>query len=215
MQKFVAMAATAVSLAGFAGVAGWVGEAQAQTAAPAASSPAKKELVTKILSLQQGGIEALSRNMTEQPAVQIMQQAGQVLQRLPAERRDAMARDIEADLRKYVEETAPMVRDKAIKLAPSTIGALLEERFSEDELKQVVALLESPVNKKFQGMTGDMQRAISEKLVAEAKGDVEPRLQALQKTVAKRLGMTPEPGTGNGNTNGGEAKPATKPAPKK
>jgi uncharacterized protein len=177
----------------------------AQTAAT--SSPAKKELVSKILSLQQGGIEALSRSMTEQPAVQIMQQAGQVLQRMPAERRDAVARDIEADLRKYVEDTVPMVRDKAVKLAPSTIGALLEERFSEDELKQIVALLESPVNRKFQSMTGDMQRAISEKLVAEAKADVEPRLQALQKTVAKRLGMTPEPG------NGGETKPAAKPTP--
>jgi uncharacterized protein len=207
MQKLVAMAARTAIMAALAGVVGAVGNAQAQAAAPAASSPAKKELVTKILSLQQGGIEALSRNMTEQPAVQIMQQAGQVLQRLPAERRDAVARDIEADLRKYVEETAPMVRDKAIKLAPSTIGALLEERFSEDELKQVVALLESPVNKKFQSMTGDMQRAISEKLVAEAKGDVEPRLQALQKTVAKRLGVTPEPG------NGGDAKPVAKPAP--
>jgi uncharacterized protein len=200
MQKFVVMAAA------LAGLALMGSAAQGQTAA-AVSSPAKKELVAKVLSLQQGGIEALSRNMTEQPAVQIMQQAGQVLQRLPAERRDAVAKDIEADLRKYVEDTTPIVRDKAIKLAPSTIGVLLEERFSEDELKQVVAMLESPVNRKFQSMTGDMQRAISEKLVAEAKGDVEPKLQALQKTVAKRLGMTPEPG------NGGEAKPGAKPAP--
>jgi uncharacterized protein len=201
MKKFVALAAAVIGLVDMFGLA----TVHAQTAAT--SSPAKKELVSKILSLQQGGIEALSRSMTEQPAVQIMQQASQVLQRMPAERRDAVARDIEADLRKYVEDTVPMVRDKAVKLAPSTIGALLEERFSEDELKQIVALLESPVNRKFQSMTGDMQRAISEKLVAEAKADVEPRLQALQKTVAKRLGMTPEPG------NGGEAKPAAKPTP--
>jgi uncharacterized protein len=192
MRKFL-MIATAVAAVCASG---------AHAQGPA--SPAKKELVAKVLSLQQGGVEALARNMTEQPAMQIMQQAGQVLQRLPAERRDAVARDIEADLRKYVDETAPLVRDKALKLAPSTIGALLEERFSEDELRQVVAMLESPVNRKFQSMTGDMQRAISEKLVAEARPDVDPKLQALQQSVAKRLGMTP---TGNG-----EAKPAAKPA---
>jgi uncharacterized protein len=194
MRKFL-LIATAVAGLGLA--AGW---AHAQT--PAA--PGKKELVAKVLSLQQGGVEALARNMTEQPAMQIMQQAGQVLQRLPAERRDAVARDIEADLRKYMEETTPLVRDKAIKLAPSTIGALLEERFTEEELRQVIAMLESPVNRKFQGMTGDMQRAISEKLVAEARPDVDPKLQALQQSVAKRLGMTP--------TNGAEGKPAAKPA---
>jgi uncharacterized protein len=180
-----------------------LGLAQAQTA----PSPTKKELVAKVLTLQQGGIEALSRNLTEQPAMQIMQQAGQELQRLPAERREAVARDIEADLRKYVEDTTPLVRDKAVKLAPSTIGVLLDEKFTEDELKQVIALLESPVNRKFQSMTGEMQRVISEKLVADARGDVEPKLRALQQTVAKRLGMTPQPAG-----NGGEGKPAAKPA---
>jgi uncharacterized protein len=195
MRKFLVIATAVVGL----------GAGLAQAQGPA--SPAKKELVAKVLSLQQGGVEALARNMTEQPAMQIMQQAGQVLQRLPAERREAVARDIEADLRKYVEETTPLVRDKALKLAPSTIGALLEERFTEEELRQVIAMLESPVNRKFQSMTGDMQRAISEKLVAEARPDVDPKVQALQQSVAKRLGMSPTNGA-----NPGEGKPAAKPA---
>jgi uncharacterized protein len=201
MRKFSLMAVGLISLGLGAGLA----QAQTQPQAASPASPAKKELVAKVLTLQQGGVEALARNMTEQPAMQIMQQAGQVLQRLPAERREAVARDIEADLRKYVEETAPLVRDKAVKLAPSTIGALLEERFTEEELRQVVAMLESPVNRKFQSMTGDMQRVISEKLVAEARPDVDPKLQALQVSVAKRLGVAP--------TNGAEGKPGAKPGP--
>jgi uncharacterized protein len=201
MRKFLTIAATVAGLSLAAGVA------QAQTAAPAPAAAGKKELVAKVLSLQQGGVEALARNMTEQPAMQIMQQAGQALQRLPAERREAVARDIEADLRKYMDDTAPLVRDKAIKLAPSTIGALLEERFTEDELRQVITMLESPVNRKFQGMTGDMQRAISEKLVAEARPDVDPKIQALQLSVAKRLGLSPTNGA-----NSGDGKPAAKPA---
>ena len=64
----------------------------------------KKELVAKVLQLQQPGLEQMARTMAQQPAAMMMQQAAPVIQRLPAERRDALARDIEADVRKYVEE---------------------------------------------------------------------------------------------------------------
>jgi hypothetical protein len=74
------------------------------------------------------------------------------MQRLPAERREAVARDIEADVRKYAEEAVPWCANARNKLAPSTIGPLLEERFTEDELKQIIAILESPVNRKFQAL---------------------------------------------------------------
>jgi hypothetical protein len=159
----------------------------------AQAAPGKKELVAKVLQLQQPGIEMMARNMTEQPALQMMQQASVALQRLPADKREAVARDIEADVRKYAEETVPLVRERAVKLAPSTIGALLEERFTEDELQQIIAILESPVNRKFQGMAQDMQRAIAAKLVAETKPLVDPKVLALQASVAKRLGVAPAP----------------------
>ena len=164
--------------------------------ARAQAPAAKAELVARILQLQQPGIEAMAKHLAEQPAMQLMQQAGQALQRLPAERREALARDIEADLRKYSEEAVPVVRNRAVKLAPSTIGPLLEERFTEDELRQVIAMLESPVIRKFQGMAGDMQKAITEKLVADTRADVEPKVRAMQATVAKRLGIAPTPANG-------------------
>lgn len=158
----------------------------------AAQAPqGKKELVARVLQLQQPGIEAMARGLAEQPAMQLMQQAGQALQRLPAERREAVAKDIEADLRKYAEEAVPLVRDRALKAAPTTIGPMLEERLSEDELRQVIAMLESPVIKKFQGMAGDMQRVLTEKVVADSKADIEPKVRAVQATVAKRLGVPP------------------------
>ena len=169
--------------------------------AQAAAGGGKKELIAKILQLQQPGIEGMARTLTEQPAMQLMQAAGQALQRMPAERRDAVARDIEADLRKYVEDATPIVRDRAIKLAPTTIGALLDERFTEDELRQVIALLESPVNRKFQAMVPDMQRAIGEKVVTETRGEVEGKLRALETSVKNRLGPPAA-------ANGAAAKPA-------
>ena len=165
----------------------------APTQAQTAPANGKKELVARVLQLQQPGIEAMARGLAEQPAMQIMQQAGQALQRLPAERREALARDIEADLRKYAEEAVPIVSARALRLAPGTIGPLLEERFSEEELRQVIAMLESPVIRKFQGMAGDMQKALTEKLVGETKPDIEPKVRAMQQTVAKRLGLPAQP----------------------
>jgi uncharacterized protein len=168
----------------------------AAPAAPAAlpTSPAKKQLVAKIIALQQPGIEALARQLVEQPAAQLLQQAGPALQqRVPAEQREAVGREIQADVRKFVDEATPLTRDRAIKLAPSTIGTVLEERMTEDELKQVIAILESPANKKFQSLAGDMQRALAEKLVTETRPLIQPKLQALEQTVAKRLGITPPP----------------------
>ena len=138
----------------------------------------------------------------------MLQQAGPALQRLPAERREAVARDIEADVRKYFEESAPVVAARAVNLAPSTIGPLLEERMNEDELREVITILESPANRKFQGLAGDMQRAIGEKLIAETRGEIESKVRALDQIVARRLGISPPAAAASGAR---PAAPAKKP----
>jgi uncharacterized protein len=153
------------------------------------ASPAKKELVQKLLALQQPGIEGAARNIVERPAAQMMQEAGRVLQtQFPADKREAIGKTIEADAKKYVDEAYPPVRERALKLAPTTLGAALEEKFTEDELKQLIAWFESPVNKKFQQASGEMQSNFMQKLVAEARPLVEPKLQALEQKVRAALG---------------------------
>lgn len=165
-----------------------VASAQTQTPAPAAASAAKKELVAKIIKLQQPGIEGVARQLVQQPAAQMLQQAGiAIQQRVAADRRQAVAVDIQADARKYAEELTPVAIERANKLAPAVIAPMLEEKFSEDELKQLIAIIESPVNRKYQAMGADMQKALAEKLVAELKPTLEPKLRSLQQGMAARL----------------------------
>lgn len=153
------------------------------------TSPAKKELVQKLLTLQQPGIESAARGIVERPAAQMMQEAGRMLQtQIPQEKREAIGKTIEADVKKYVEEAYPPVRERAVKLAPSTLGAALEEKFTEDELKQLIAWFESPVNKKFQQASGEMQGNFMQKLVAEARPLVEPKLKDLEQKMRTSLG---------------------------
>jgi hypothetical protein len=174
----------------------------ALASAQTASTPAKKELVAKILQAQQGNIDQLARQLVEQPAMQMLQRAGPVIQnRVAADKREAMARDVQADVRKFVEETFPIVRQRAQALAPTTIGPLLEEKMTEAELKEVLAVFESAAWRKFQTLAPDMQKALGEKLVAEIKPQVETRLKALDATLGKRLGLTP-PASAPASANG-------------
>jgi uncharacterized protein len=167
--------------------------AHAQSASAPASAPvsaAKKELVSKVLALQQPAIEGMARNLVENPAAQMMQEAGRVLQqRVAPEKREAVGKTIEADVKKYVDESAPIVRERALKVAPLTVGATLEEKFTDDELKQLVAWLESPVNKKYAQLGPEMQNGFMQKLVAEVRPMLDPKLQALEAKVRASLGV--------------------------
>ena len=164
------------------------------TVAQAQTPTSKKELVARMLVLQQPAIEQTAQAMVERPAMQMQQQAGLALQtRVPPEKREAAAKLVQEDLKKYVEETGPLVRQQAVKLAPSTIGALLEEKFTEDELKQLIAILESPVNRKYAQMGAEFQKALGEKLVAQTQSLVEPKVKALEQAVVKHLGLPPAP----------------------
>lgn len=155
---------------------------------PATSSPAKKELVAKVIKLQQPGIESVARQLVQQPVAQMLQQAGIALQqRVAADRRQAVGNDIQADARKYVEEMTPVANDAVNKLAPSVIGPILEEKFTEDELKQLIAIIESPVNRKYQAMGVEMQKSLAQQLVNELKPKMEARLRTLQQGMAARM----------------------------
>jgi uncharacterized protein len=160
-------------------------------AAQAQSTPAKKALVARILKVQQPGIEGMSRSMAERPAIALMDRAGPVLaERIPADKRDAVAKEIQADVKKYLDDAVPLVTSRAVKLAPTTVGPLLEEKFTEEELKQVAAFLESPAINKFQQLSGEMQKVLLEKVVADTKSVIEPKVVALEQSVTKRLGIT-------------------------
>ena len=179
------------------------GAAAQGTAAPSA---AKKELVLKVLQLQTAEIEAVARNIVERPAAQMMQEAGLAMQRQVApDKREAMGRAIEVEVKKYVDESYPLVRERAIRLAPSTLGVVLEEKMTEDELKQLIAWLESPANKKFQ-LLAAARNTFVQKVLAESLAAVDPKVGALDARIRVILGVPPATPAASGT-------PPARPAP--
>lgn len=169
--------------------------AATQAQSPAASAPAsaaKKELVQKVMALQLGDYDGLARNLIGQSVARMLPAIQQALQQqVPPEKRDSVGKAIDADIKKYVDESTPVVRQAAIKAAPSTIGTALEEKFSEDELKQLAAWLDSPVNKKFQQLGPDMQNGFMQKIVADVRPTLEPKTQSLEQKIRSDLGAPP------------------------
>ncbi len=172
-------------------------QAQAQSAAPAATtaapaaapmSAAKKELINKVMLLQQNEVEGTARKLAQEPAGQLLQQANRVIQnQVPAEKRESVAKSIDAIAKKYVDETVPLVTDRAVKLAPSTIGTSLAEQMTEDELKSLVATLDSPAYKKYQQTMPEIFRNFVQKLVADARPAVEPKVKSLDENIRAAL----------------------------
>jgi hypothetical protein len=154
------------------------------------STPAKKELIARILKIQQPAIDTMAQSLVQEPLGPLLERADAAIQqRVPQEKREAVAKGIQEDTRKFVQDTVPIVRERATKIAPGTVGPILEEKFTEDELKQVIAMLESPLLSKFQAAGVDIQRALAEKVVAETRPQVEQRFRGLEDSIAKRLGV--------------------------
>lgn len=187
--------------------------AQSTPAAPA--SPAKKELVARLLQLQQPGIDNMAKMIAERPVQVLMQQAGQALQsQVPPEKREATAKSLQADAQKFVDEATPVIRERAMKLVPSTVGALMEERFSEDELKQLIAWHESPIKKKYEQVGPELQNSLVQKLLAEAGPVLDPKLQALQQKMGTTLRSAAGAPAGGGKPAASGARPPARPASK-
>ncbi|VTU34726.1 hypothetical protein H6CHR_04267 [Variovorax sp. PBL-H6] len=159
----------------------------------AAMAQDKPAMVKQFLDLQRPGIEALARGLVEQSSAPIAQAGSQYLQtQVPAEKREAAAKAADAELKKYFDDAYPIVRDKAVALAPDALGPILRDNFSEEELRQLLAWINSPLSKKYQELNPKMQTALTEKLVAETRSSIEPKMRTLDANVAKALGAPTE-----------------------
>jgi uncharacterized protein len=156
-----------------------------------AQAQTKKELVAKLIQIQQPGIEGIGRMLAGQTAQQALNAAGQALPRVAADKREAVAKDVQADVKKFHDEVEPLLRERAGKIAAPMLTPIYEERFSEEELKQLIAWLESPLSKKFAQIDRELGQTLAEKVVTETKPTIEGKLRALQETLGKRLGIPP------------------------
>jgi uncharacterized protein len=175
-----------------------------------APAPTKKDLALRVITAQQASVESMGRQLAANTSQQVLETAGAALEQVPKAKQEATGKAIQDDVKKFYDEIEPLLKTTAVKSAPAAVGPLLEEKLSEDELKQIATWLESPAAKKYQALAGDMQTALTQKLVADSRETVETKLKALEGTIRGRL-----EGAGAGSQAPTGQAPASKPAPKK
>ena len=148
----------------------------------------KKELVQKLISIQQASLESTAKGLAEAPARQLVAAAQPILvQAVAPEKREATAKLVDAEIKKYLDAAGPIVRASTIKMSQGAISTAIDEKFTEDELKQLVVMLDSPVLKKYQTVLPDLSKALVEQVVQDARPQVDPKLQATQEAIRKIL----------------------------
>lgn len=157
----------------------------AQAAAPVDAD--KQKLIDQILTLwhpensvvmaaQRPGADALEKTRIA------LQQA-----QLPQAKFDAEMKDITTDVQKYIDTVTPLAADSAKRNLPATVVPLLAQNFSVDELKQLLALLQSPVKAKFEKLIPQADKAIGLKVQQEAGPEINRHVQEMTKAVGTKL----------------------------
>ncbi len=175
--------AWAIAMALCVGPCAVLAQSQAGDAKP---SEGKARLIERVLTLWHP--EELAIVMVQRPAADALQQARIALQgRVSAEKRDATIKDMASDVQKYLDEATPVARENAKRAMATTVVPLLSQHFSEDELKQLITLLESPLKKKFEQLLPQMERALGEKVAQDSRAAIDPKLQAMTHAVGLKL----------------------------
>ncbi|MES2116531.1 MAG: DUF2059 domain-containing protein [Pseudomonadota bacterium] len=177
----------ALALCGASAGSAVLAAAPAAPAAPAAAiTPAKQELINKIVQLWK--VDSIGQSMLQAPVADAVQQARAMLQgRAAPDKRDAAMTDIVSEARKFMDEATPITRASADKLIPTTVAPILAERFTEDELRQLLAILESPVKAKFEAMVPEMQRKLGEGVAADSRAVIDAKMKGLTEKIGLRL----------------------------
>jgi hypothetical protein len=167
--------------------AAYAQQAPAAPTAPATHiSPEKQKLIDQVLQLWH--VEDVAISMAQRPAVGAMEQSSAALQgRVTEAKREATMKDISADVQKYIDGATPIARANALRLKEPVLAPLLAQNFSDEELRQLIALLQSPVKKKFEQLVPEFEKAYGTRIGAESSAQINPMIKSMSESIATKL----------------------------
>lgn len=178
------------------------GVAQAQTVDP------KLEWATKAVALQQGPeLERLVNQLADSASQEILQAWGPKLQsNVPKEKMEVARKSLNTELVSYFDDVSKLISAKTGKVSTEALIPAYMQRFSLEELKQLVAFFESPAVKKYQLAAPELGNAFVQQLVEATRADVAARSKRFDDAAIKIVGDAPA---------AAGPKEKSKPAPKK
>ena len=180
------------------------------SAAPAPVSDTAKALAARMVALQSGPeMERTVYQLTSGAMQPLIAKWAPKMEALPAAKQEKAREQLNAELKKVGDGTRKIIETQMTKSAGSVLEKAYLERFTEDELKAMVAMFEAPVFKKYQSLAPELGNLWVKDVVDNSREAVFAQDKAFDEAAAKIVGEAPaapkQP----------TAKPPAKPAPAK
>jgi hypothetical protein len=163
-------------------------QAAASSTAPSGPIDAEKQkLIERLLQVYHPEADVMRR--VQAPADNAIEQTRIALQqaRIPQDKIEKDLRDIVPDVQKYIDTTRPLVEASIKKNVTPSVAPLLAQQFTADELRQLIAVYESPVTAKFAKLQPQLEVAVGQKVHAEIGPEVNKNIDVLNKAVGLKL----------------------------
>ena len=179
----------------------------------ASAQDAKKAMATKLAQMQAKSDGAALANQLTADAVQLPLSAWS--QRLdesvpPARQKDVRDK-LDVELKKFADNTHKAIEAQVSKAAETALVPLFMDKLSEDEMKTIIAYMESPAAVKFQSLSADAGNAWAQKVIDATRPTVEANVKSFDATASKIVGVPAAApgGAANGKSQGAPAAPAS------
>jgi uncharacterized protein len=165
------------------------------TAALAQAADSKKSaLARQIVKLQQGPeldrlVQQLSTAAVQPEAVRWGQN---VAANVPKEQQQKIVADIDVELRKFAADAQKIIQEKLKVVAEDVLVPAYTERFTEEELQQLVAFFGSPAVRKYQEVAPQIANQLVQKVVEASKPGIVERAKTFNAAAGKILPPPPK-----------------------
>ncbi len=160
----------------------------------AQTTDSKLEWATKVVTLQQGPeLDRLIGQLAESSSQDVVQSWGVKLRaNVPETQLEKAVESLNLELKKYNDDISKIIKAKVAKASADSLVPAYMERFSLEELKQLVAFFESPAVKKYQATAPALGNVFVNQLVMETRNDVTTRAVQFNEAATKIVGTTPK-----------------------
>lgn len=161
----------------------------------ASAQDAKKALATKLAQMQAKSDGAAMANQLTADAVQLpLSTWSQRLdESVPPARQKDVRDKLDVELKKFADNTHKAIEAQVGKAAETALVPLFMDKLSEDEMKTIIAYMESPAALKFQSLSADAGTAWAQKVIDATRATVETNVKSFDAAATKIVGVPATP----------------------
>lgn len=110
------------------------------------------------------------------------------LERLPKAQQQRASSQLNAELKKFNDDNMRLLKRKSSTLSQQVLVPAYATRFNAQELRQIIAFLESPAIKKYFTANPQIADLLAQKLLESSRADIEKRINAFDVRAARIVG---------------------------